>query len=156
VSASSVTHATFEVERRYPAPPALAFAAWSDPAIKARWFGRAGWNEETYELDFRVGGRERRQGRAPDGSVHVFDARFQDIVAPERIIFSYDMHVDERRISVSLVTVTVEPRGTGTRLTLVEQGAFLDDLDDATQRRGGFEALLDRLATVLNVRDGRA
>lgn len=66
------------------------------------------------------------------------------------------MHVDERRISVSLVTVTLEPRGTGTRLALVEQGAFLDDLDDATQRRGGFEALLDRLATVLNVRDGRA
>ena len=156
MSASSVTHATFEVERRYPGPPALAFAAWSDPAIKARWFGRAGWDEETYELDFRVGGRERRQGRGPDGSVHVFDARFQDIVAPERIIFSYDMHVDERRISVSLVTVTLETRGTGTRLTLVEQGAFLDDLDDVTQRRGGFEALLDRLAMVLNVRDGRA
>jgi uncharacterized protein YndB with AHSA1/START domain len=156
VSASSVTHATFEVERRYPGPPALAFAAWSDPAIKARWFGRAGWDEETYELDFRVGGRERRQGRAPDGRLHVFDARFQDIVAAERIIFSYDMHVDQRRISVSLVTVTFVPRGTGTRLTLVEQGAFLDDLDDATQRQGGFEALLDRLATVLNVRDGRA
>jgi uncharacterized protein YndB with AHSA1/START domain len=150
VSASSVAHATFEVERRYPVVPALAFAAWSDPAVKARWFGRAGWDEGTYELDFRVGGRERRQGRAPDGSVHVFEARFQDIVAPERIIFSYDMHVDERRISVSLVTVTLEPRGTGTQLTLVEQGAFLDDLDDPAQRRGGFEALLDRLATVLD------
>jgi uncharacterized protein YndB with AHSA1/START domain len=150
VSASSVTHATFEVERRYPGAPTLAFAAWSDPAVKARWFGRAGWDEEAYELDFRVGGRERRQGRAPDGRRHVFDARYQDIVAPERIIFSYDMHVDERRISVSLVTVTLEPRDTGTQLTLVEQGAFLDDLDDPAQRQGGFEALLDRLATVLD------
>jgi uncharacterized protein YndB with AHSA1/START domain len=150
VSASSVTHATFEVERRYPGAPAVAFAAWSDPAVKARWFGRAGWAEETYELDFRVGGRERRQGRAPDGRLHVFDARYQDIVAPERIIFSYDMHVDGRRISVSLVTVTLEPRDTGTQLTLVEQGAFLEDPDDPTQRRGGFESLLDRLATVLD------
>jgi uncharacterized protein YndB with AHSA1/START domain len=150
VSASSVTHATFEVERRYPGAPTLAFAAWSDPAVKARWFGRTGWDDETYELDFRVGGRERRQGRAPDGRLHVFDARYQDIVAPERIIFSYDMHVDGRRISVSLVTVTLEPRDTGTQLTLVEQGAFLDDLDDPTQRRGGFESLLDRLATVLD------
>jgi uncharacterized protein YndB with AHSA1/START domain len=145
----SVTHATFEVERRYPGAPDLAFAAWSDPALKATWFGRAGWDEEAYELDFRVGGRERRQGRAPDGRLHVYDARFQDIVAPERIIFSYDMHVDARRISVSLVTVTLAPQGTGTQLSLVEQGAFLDGLDEPTQRRGGFEALLDRLATVL-------
>jgi uncharacterized protein YndB with AHSA1/START domain len=150
VSASSVTHATFEVERRYPGAPTVAFAAWSDPAVKARWFGRAGRDEDTYELDFRVGGRERWQGRAPDGRLHVFDARYQDIVAPERIIFSYDMHIDGRRISVSLVTVTLEPRGTGTQLTLVEQGAFLDALDDPAQRQGGFEALLDRLATVLD------
>jgi uncharacterized protein YndB with AHSA1/START domain len=149
VSTSSVTHATFEVERRYPGAPTLAFAAWSDPAVKARWFGRAGWDEEAYELDFRVGGRERRQGRAPDGRLHVFDARYQDIVAPERIIFSYDMHVDARRISVSLVTVTLAPQGTATQLRLVEQGAFLDGLDEPAQRRGGFEALLDRLATVL-------
>jgi uncharacterized protein YndB with AHSA1/START domain len=150
VSASSVTHATFEVERRYPRAPALAFAAWSDPAVKARWFARSAWDQETYELDFRVGGRERWQGRAPDGRLHVFDARYQDIVAPERIIFSYDMHVDGRRVSVSLVTVTLQPRDAGTQLTLVEQGAFLDDLDDPTQRKGGFEALLDRLANVLD------
>ncbi len=40
----SVTHATFVVERRYDASPARVFAAWADPAAKARWFarGRAG------------------------------------------------------------------------------------------------------------------
>ena len=33
-----VTHATFSLERSYPAPPARVFAAWADPAAKARWF----------------------------------------------------------------------------------------------------------------------
>ena len=35
VSASSVTHATFEVERRYPVAPTLAFTARSDQAANA-------------------------------------------------------------------------------------------------------------------------
>ena len=34
----TVTHATFTLERVYPAPPQRVFAAWSDPAAKARWF----------------------------------------------------------------------------------------------------------------------
>jgi uncharacterized protein YndB with AHSA1/START domain len=33
-----VTHATFTLERSYPVPPARVFAAWADPAAKARWF----------------------------------------------------------------------------------------------------------------------
>jgi uncharacterized protein YndB with AHSA1/START domain len=33
-----VTHATFSLERIYPVPPARVFAAWADPAAKARWF----------------------------------------------------------------------------------------------------------------------
>ena len=34
----NVTHATFALERSYPVPPARVFAAWADPAAKARWF----------------------------------------------------------------------------------------------------------------------
>ncbi len=33
----------------------------------------------------------------------------QDIVPDERIIFTYDMRLDETRISVSLATVELEP-----------------------------------------------
>jgi hypothetical protein len=38
VTERSVTHDTFVVERSYPASPARVFAAWADPAAKARWF----------------------------------------------------------------------------------------------------------------------
>jgi len=44
----SVTHATFLLERSYDASPARVFAAWADPAAKARWF--AGPEEGTGEL----------------------------------------------------------------------------------------------------------
>ena len=61
---TSVTHATFVVERTYDAAPSRVFAAWSEPEAKARWFGGS---DGEFELDFRVGGREFSRGGPPDG-----------------------------------------------------------------------------------------
>ena len=55
----------------------------------------------------------------------------------ERIIYGYDMHLDDKRISVSLATVEFKPAGKGTRLTFTEQGAFLDGFDDPRLRERG-------------------
>ncbi len=44
-----VTHATFSLERSYPVPPAGVFAAWTDPAAKARWFAAS--PDSGHELD---------------------------------------------------------------------------------------------------------
>ena len=146
----SVTHATFVIERTYDASPARVFAAWADPAAKARWFaGPDDWESGAYELDFRVGGRERASGGPPGGPVHTYDARYQDIVPNERIIVAYDMHLDETRISVSLATVELKPAGTGTRLVYTEQGAFLDGYDNPSERERGTRDLLDALEAEL-------
>ncbi|HEV2902042.1 MAG TPA: SRPBCC family protein [Gaiellaceae bacterium] len=141
----SVTHATFAVERSYAATPARVFAAWADPVAKARWFGGSDWE---HELDFRVGGREVSSGPI-DGTVYTFSARYQDIVPDVRIVYAYDMHMGETRTSVSLATVELTPDGEGTRLVFTEQGAFLDGLDDPTQRESGTGSLLDALGKEL-------
>jgi uncharacterized protein YndB with AHSA1/START domain len=141
----SVTHATFVVERTYDATPARVFTAFADPAIKARWFGIPA----AYELDFRVGGREVNRGGPPGGPVYTYDARYQDIVPNERIVFTYDMHMGEARISVSLATVELKPAGNGTRLIFTEQGAFLDGLDIPAQREHGTGELFDALGAEL-------
>src|ERR671914_411968 len=96
----TVEHATFVVERTYDAAPARVFAAWADPAIKARWFaGPEDWESSAYELDFRVGGREISRGGPPGGPVISYEARYQDIVPDQRIVYSYALHVDETCIS---------------------------------------------------------
>src|SRR3954466_4713714 len=110
-------HATFVIERRYPASRARVFAAWADPSVKARWFsGPSAWLKEGYVLDFRVGGREHLRTFAPGGKVHQYDCCYRDIVPEARIVYSYDMHIAETRISVSLATVEFLPDGAGTRL----------------------------------------
>jgi uncharacterized protein YndB with AHSA1/START domain len=144
-------HATFVIERLYEARPALVFAAWASREAKARWFvGPPGkWTETLRELDFRVGGRERLVGAWEGGRVSAFDARFQDIVPDRRIVYAYDMYVDDVKISVSLATVAFKPEGAGTRMIFTEQVVFLDGYDDPAGREHGTRALLDRLDAAL-------
>jgi uncharacterized protein YndB with AHSA1/START domain len=149
MSERSVTHATFVVKRTYDAAPGQVFAAWADPAAKARWFGNPDDGVDEFELDFRVGGREVNRGTAPNGKAYTFEARYQDIVPDERIVYAYDMHIEEARISVSLSTVQLSPESEGTRLTYTEQGAFLDGLDTPEQREQGTGGLLDALGEEL-------
>ena len=150
MSGRSTHHATFVVERTYAAPPARVFNAFADPAAKARWFaGPHDWQQGKREFDFRIGGRECNSGGPAGGAVHSFNCVYQDIVPNERIVYVYDMHLDDRRISVSLTTVEFEPAGAGTRLIFTEQGVFLDGYDDAAGREQGTRWLLDKLDEAL-------
>jgi uncharacterized protein YndB with AHSA1/START domain len=146
----SVTHATFVIERTYDAAPERVFNAFADPAAKARWFeGPEEWDTVEAGLDFRVGGREVNRGGPPGGPLHVFEARYHDIVPNERIITTYEMYMGETRSSVSVATVEFEPAGNGTTLRYTEQGAFLDGLDSVASREQGTRDLLDALAEAL-------
>ena len=147
MSGRSVEHATFVVERKYEASPERAFAAWADPEAKARWYIDS---DAQLELDFRVGGREHSSGSAPDGRAYRYEALLHDIVAAQRIVYTYDMHLEETRISVSLATVEFRPEGdNGTRLVFTEQGAFLDGHEPPASRAGGMGSLLDALGREL-------
>jgi uncharacterized protein YndB with AHSA1/START domain len=139
----SIEHSTFVIERTYAASPARVFQAWADPASKRHWFG------EGLEMDFRVGGRETNGGGPEGGPHYSYAAEYRDIVPDERIVYWYEMHMDEQLISVSVATLELEPDGDGTRLTLTEHGAFLDGLDTSAQREHGTGVLLDRLGDSL-------
>jgi len=126
------------------------FKALTDPAAKAKWFvGGNGYTLLAREMDVRPGGREHVKGRQSTGVVTTFDAIYHDVVLDERIVYSYEMHLDDRKISVSLATLELKPAGTDTRLVMTEQGAFLDGYDDAGSRERGSNFLLDALGNSL-------
>jgi uncharacterized protein YndB with AHSA1/START domain len=145
----SVTHATFVLERVYPVAPQRVFRAFADPEAKKLWFGGpAEWNGRG-AMDFRVGGKEWDEGDVPGGPTTRFDATYYDIVPDERIVYCYEMHLDDARISVSVTTIELRTEGGGTRLVLTEQGAYLDGYDDAGAREHGTGELLDTLGRSL-------
>jgi uncharacterized protein YndB with AHSA1/START domain len=158
VTERSVTHATFTVERVYPASAARVFAAWATAEAKARWADDPDYLPDggESEHDFRVGGRERFGGKEPDGPSYRYDAVFYDIVPGRRIVFCYEMYSDGARVSVSVATVDLTPAGGGTRLVYTEQGAFLDGgRDGAGEREQGVSDLLDNLLRLLRDEAGQ-
>ncbi len=147
---SETQHASFTIERHYDAPVALLYKAFSDEKAKSRWFGGGGeWVLVDKKFDFRVGGHEHLSGRWKSGMVSAFDATYHDIVPEQRIVYAYDMHLDNRHISVSLATLLFAVDGAGSRLTITEQGAFLDGYDDAGSREKGTRGLMERIADSL-------
>jgi len=96
-----------------------------------------------------AGGGERMQVRHATGMVTTFDAVYFDVVADRRLVYAYEMTLDDRKISVSLATMEIEASGTGSRLRVTEQGAFLDGYDDGGKRAQGTGWLLDRLGASL-------
>jgi uncharacterized protein YndB with AHSA1/START domain len=144
----NVTHATFTLERNYPVPPARFFAAWADPAAKARWFTPGPGSG--HELEFRVGGREVATGGPDGGPVMRFETLYRDIVPQQRIVYTSTLSTETDLMTVSLTTVEFTPgEDGGTRLVLTEQGAYLDGHEQPAWREEGTASQLDALAAEL-------
>ena len=144
----NVTHATFTLERSYPVPPARVFAAWADPAAKARWFTPGPGSG--HELEFRVGGREVATGGPDGGPVMRFETLYRDIIPQQRIVYTSTLSTETDLMTVSLTTVEFMPgEDGGTRLVLTEQGAYLDGHEQPAWREEGTASQLDALAAEL-------
>ena len=147
-------HGTFTIERRYDATPARVFAAFADPAVKARWFigPPESWKMLKRELDFRVGGSELLQGWFEGRFETLYTARYHEILKDRRIVLVYDMYVNAKHHSISIATIEMIAEGAKTLLSFTEQVVFLDGTDGITgtaSRERGTAAHLDRLGKLM-------
>jgi uncharacterized protein YndB with AHSA1/START domain len=137
----SIVHSTFTLERTYPVPISEVFRAWADPKIKVRWF--AG-NPADYKLDFRPGGIECNRA-LHDGKQITWESLYREIVPDERIVYTSVLCEDGTVATVSLATVELTAEDNGTRLVLVEAGAYLDGREQPAWREHGTGDWLDAL-----------
>lgn len=148
----SVVHATFVIEKKYPAPSERVFAAFADPGKKQRWYGDGEESTlEEFDMDFRAGGKERTVRRASNGWTFVAESVYLDILPDRHIVFVYTMSVGEKRISSSQATVEFLPEAEGTKLIFTEQGAYLEGADGPKIREEGWRLLLRQLAEELAI-----
>jgi len=154
LSAPTTSHGDFTIDRVYDAAAQDVWAAWADPAVKARWFiGPEGWAEAERTLDVRVGATEILRGRfAHNDFETLFTARYHLVEPGARLVYVYDMHLAGRHHSVSVATVEFIADGARTRLRFTEQVTFVDGTDGregTASRQRGTAAHLDRIAGVL-------
>jgi uncharacterized protein YndB with AHSA1/START domain len=153
MTARSVVHDTFTIERTYPAEPSRVFAAFSSAEAKEAWgdtgdLGEAQGEAGATEFDFRPGGRERF-GFVYQGTEYRYDARYYDIAPEQRIVYAYEMYANGERTSVSVATIEFAGAGAGkTTLTWTEQGAYLDGLDGPQAPRLRQEGVTEMLGNL--------
>jgi uncharacterized protein YndB with AHSA1/START domain len=140
------------ITRTFDAPRTLVWKAWTDPVHFAAWWGPHGFTNPVCELDVRPGGAALIVMRAPDGTEFPLRGIFQEIVEPERIVFS-NFHVDDKDDPIidGLTTITFAERDGKTEMTLHARAVAL--VPQAVPMIAGMEAgwtqSLERLATLL-------
>jgi uncharacterized protein YndB with AHSA1/START domain len=76
------------ITRDFNAPRELVWAVFTDPKHIAQWWGPRGFTLTTEILDLRVGGEWRQVMQGPDGTKYPGYCTFQEVVKPERIVYS--------------------------------------------------------------------
>jgi uncharacterized protein YndB with AHSA1/START domain len=133
------------ITRLFDAPRELVFEAWTDPKHLAQWWGPRDYPAAQVKLDVRPGGAWRHCLRSTETGNDLWHRGvFREVVAPERLVFTFAWEEEGERGLETLVTVTFADDGGKTRMTL-RQTPFQSD-GERDGHQGGWNSTFDRLA----------
>jgi len=92
------------------ASPAAVFAAMSDPARVARWWGPDGFTNTIHRFDFVAGGAWLLTMHGPDGKAYPNESRFTRIVS-DRVL-----EIEHFTGHHFFLTIELVPQGEGTEV----------------------------------------
>jgi uncharacterized protein YndB with AHSA1/START domain len=152
-----VVHSTFVVERSFSKPVERVYAALSKPEKVKQWFAEGDRHDLIeFNLNFEVGGTQHlvyrmREGTPVAGLVIDNEARFQEIVANDRLVMATTMKFNGKRGLASQITFELVPSEKGTDLICTHQGAYFEGASPQMPEllKQGWTALLARLGEVL-------
>lgn len=147
---TTTRHDTVRARILLKASPVRVFQAWAQAEDLGRWYlpGGGDWTSRIITHDFRVGG-QKQLAFGPPGETYHEDCRYEDIVENERICFSMTIARGGARLTTSMVTVELTPRGSDTDCVVTDQIAILDDADSAADRERGWGETLAKLPALL-------
>lgn len=147
VPAASERGHVLRMERAFKAPPARVFAAFTDPALFAQWWGPEGMECPVCELDLRVGGRWRTcmKQRGSDLVDHCVSGVYREIVPPRRLAFTWAWEENGVRGHETIVELEFVPFGRHTKVLLNHSGfAAAETRDRHTQGWGSSFVCLEQ------------
>ena len=99
---------TFQTRRHLPATASAIFAAMSNPARLAKWWGPDGFANQFASFDFQPGGRWVFTMIGPDGKTYPNEAVFSAIDPDRRVVIR---HTCQPFFTLT-ITLQAEPDGT--------------------------------------------
>lgn len=135
--------------REFNAPRELVFRAFTEPDLIAQWWGPRRYTTVIDKLEMRPGGMWRFVQRDQDGNEYGFHGVCHDVIAPERIVQTFEFEGVPGH--VILETLTLEDFGGKTRVRGQSVYQSLEDRDGmvAAGMESGLTEGLDRLEELL-------
>jgi uncharacterized protein YndB with AHSA1/START domain len=137
-------------ERVFNAPRDLVYRALNDPDLIPRWWGPAVYTTTVETMDVRPGGKWRFVQRADDGGEHAFSGEYREVVAPEKVVLTFNYEgIPGDHEAISTLVLTEE--GGRTRMTSTMTFKTKEDRDGMVQSgmESGARESDDRFAVVL-------
>ncbi len=140
------------ITREFDAPRELVFKACTDPKLVPQWWGPRNLSTEVDKMDVRPGGQWRFINRDADGKAYAFHGVYHEVLAPERIIDTFEFEGLPETGHVTLETMKLEALPGG-RTKLIAQSVFQSVADRDGMLQSGMEAgvkeTYERLAELL-------
>jgi len=140
------------ITREFDAPRALVFKACTDPKLIPQWWGPRYLSTEVDKMDVRSGGQWRFINRDAEGKEYAFHGVYHEILAPERIIDTFEYEGLPETGHVTLETTKLEELPGGrTRFTVQSVFQSVADRDGMLQSdmEEGARDTYERLAELL-------
>ena len=131
------------IEREFDASRELVFKACTDPQLIPQWWGPRYLSTEVDKMDVRPGGEWRFINRDAEGKEYAFHGVYHEVLAPERIIDTFEFEGLPETGHVTLETMKLEELPGG-RTKLIVQSVFQSVADrDGTLQSGMEEGVKD-------------
>jgi uncharacterized protein YndB with AHSA1/START domain len=137
------------ITRDFDAPREVVFKALTDPNLIPNWWGPARYETTVDRADVRPGGQWRYVSRDADGTEYGFRGVYHDIVAPDRVVQTFEF--EGMPGHVSLETATLEEVDGKTRyvgVSVFQSVADRDGMAQSGMEEGASESF-DRLAEII-------
>ncbi|MCL4678306.1 MAG: SRPBCC domain-containing protein [Alphaproteobacteria bacterium] len=136
------------IERFFEAPPERVFEAWTDPDELVQWCKPFGFTVPHNEGTIEEGGAYRSCLRSPEGVDYWLRGVYKIIDRPRKLVFTHVWDdVNGQPGTETLVTVTFEDQGGGTKMTFMQEG--FNSIESRDGHEGGwseaFENLIEHL-----------
>lgn len=126
------------ITREFDSPRELVFKAFTDPELYVQWLGPRGFTMQLELFEPENGGRWRYIHKDQDGNEYTFHGVYHEVIAPERIISTFEFEGLPEKGHVVLETARFEELP-GNRTRLMSQAVFQSVADRDGELQSGME-----------------
>lgn len=122
----------FTMSRVVDAPREVVWKVATDPTLVPEWWGPRHLTTVVDKADVRVGGGWRYVQKDAEGNVFAFNGVYKEIVAPERLSYTFEFEPMAGHVSTDTITLEELPDGR-TKITSRTTFDTLEDLEGMLQ-----------------------